>query len=127
MSMLSKWRQFVRWVREHQTKDEFADNMDFHPEDTSQGALRNEYSADSAAAEEKNLNDNWPLLGAFYFAYLDITTGSGDGSTYRDIVDGKMKPNSGPITGNNETDMLILTAGVIGGIVALWYIIKKLL
>lgn len=124
MSFKSKWRQFVGWVREHSVRND-ENEMLMREErkwfDQTQitggtGPGDNDLETMELAELQKRGAEYWVMYGMFAASYFDSKLGTGK----------QLPPNSGPITGNNNGDMLILVGGAIGFLWLVTFLFKKL-
>lgn len=112
MSLSSKFKQFANWVGEHVSKpSDFS--SDTFPQSQPTGWSEGETQAINNAFQEGA--KNWRGIGLFVASYLDSKIGLGK----------PLPPGSGPITGNNNNDALIIVGGSIAAVGVVWYIFKK--
>lgn len=113
MSFVSKWRQFVNWVHEQKAADI---NAEFEPDlDQQQPTSWPEGEYQAKATEFDESKKWWVTMGLFAASYWDSKAGTGT----------PLPANKGPVTGNNDTDALLITGGAIVVVIALWSIIKR--
>lgn len=109
MSLKGKFQQFVRWLNKGRKADRVEDTF---PEVPSSGTWE-QNETQSKADEFNQAAPWWITVGLFTTSYLDGKLRNGSGP----------RPGSGPITGNNDQDALILLgcfALLIAGLVRIF-------
>jgi hypothetical protein len=116
MSFTSSFRKFVSWLGSHK-RDEFSAETQI---DTLQSAAPSTSwpEGETQATGQllnSSLKDAGITVGYFIAAYWDALLGGK-----------KMKQNTGPVTGNNDIDALILSGGLLAILAVLWLIVKRI-